>query len=345
MDSSNKYVINEPSPRGGNKVFRVLLAIFCLLVASLLGIVGYYVIKGSQMLDEGDVHFSGEVGQESENVEGLPDADDQAGGVTGIDKGEDEIDIIMIGVDNRKDEFTGRSDVMMFLRVNTTDKTIKMVSFMRDTLVSIDDHGKNKLNTAYGFGGVDLMYDTFNSNFGLVPDYFIVVNFYGMEDIINTMGGVDIELDKDELEWLNININEINGETSGENVANIKKSGMQHLNGRQAVAYMRIRHPGWDAGRIARQQKVMFKLFEKAKNLGVGQIPSLIETMSEYVRTDLSIASMIELATSIQGMQTSSIATFRYPDAYKDRKYNGMSIVQPEDFDVEYRKLYDFLNG
>ena len=71
---------------------------------------------------------------------------------------------------------------MMYLRVNPEKKQLKMASFMRDTLVSIEGHGKNKLNTAYSFGGVDLIYSTFEKSFGLQPDYYMVVNFYGMED-------------------------------------------------------------------------------------------------------------------------------------------------------------------
>jgi polyisoprenyl-teichoic acid--peptidoglycan teichoic acid transferase len=347
MNSSNKYVIDEPSPKGKNKKFRVLLAIFCLLVASLLGIVGYYIVLGSQMLDEGDVQFSGEIAEESDDVEGLEEAVDQEGEVTQINKAEDEIDIMMIGVDNRSDKFTGRSDVMMYMRVNTTEKTIKLASFMRDTLVSIDGHGKNKLNTAYGYGGIDLMKDTYNKSYGLVPDYYIVVNFYGMEDIITALDGVDIEVQSgEELEWLNACIAEINSEDSGKDAATINKAGLQHLNGRQAVAYMRVRHPGGDAARIERQQKVMLKLFEKAQDLSVGQIPSLIETLSQYVRTDLSLTKMVDLAKSVRGMQTSGLKTFRYPDAYVNRYYKGAgAVVQPEDFDAEYQKLCDFLNN
>lgn len=346
MEPSNKYVIDEPSPGGRKKGFRVLLAVFCLLVASLLGIVGYFIILGTQMLDGSDVHFVGEVEQESEDVAGLEEAKDQQGEATQIDKAQDEIDIMMLGVDNRSNEFTGRSDVMMYLRVNTADKTIKMVSFMRDTLVNIEGHKKNKLNTAYGFGGIDLMYNTYKNSFGIVPDYYIVVNFYGMEDIIDAMDGVDIEVESgEELKWLNACIGEINAEDSGKDAAKIKGSGMHHLNGRQAVAYMRVRHPGGDAARIARQQKVMYKLFEKAQDIGVGQIPSLIETLSKYVRTDLSVSKMVELATSVRGMQKSDLKTFRYPDGYEIRTYNSMSIVQPEDFDTEFAKLNDFLNN
>lgn len=348
MNSPQKIVINgkspQPPPRGNRKTFRTLLIIFIALVLSLVGLVAYILIDVSKIWS--DPGTGGIIAEETdENVEGLPEATFQEGDVTAIGKSEQEIDILMIGVDNRENKFTGRSDVMMYLRVNTTDKTIKMVSFMRDTLVNIEDHDKNKLNTAYGYGGIELMYDTYHNSFGLDPDYYIVVNFFGMEDIINAMDGVDINLQNDELEWLNININEINSEDSSGKAANIKKDGVQHLNGRQAVAYMRIRHPGYDQGRIARQQTVMFKLFEKAKDISVGQIPSIIDAMVDYVKTDMPISTMIDLASAVRGMQTSNVTTFRYPDQCEDGRYNGMSIVQPTDFNTEFQKLYDFLNN
>ena len=334
MNASNKVVIdNRPPQRSGN-AFKALLVIFIILVVALIVLVGFYVFKFMKIGEKGfDLGEVTDEFQTDENAQGLPSANEQGGTVTELGKAEGEIDILMIGVDNRENKFTGRSDVMMYLRVNTEKKTIRLVSFMRDTLVKIDGHNKNRLNTAYYFGGLELMYSTFNDRFGLAPDYYIVVNFYGMEDIINAMGGVDVELDSDELEWLNININEINGEDSSGKVANINRSGMQHLNGRQAVAYMRIRHPGGDAGRIARQQTVMYKLFEKAQDISIGQIPTLIETMSDYVRTDLSIDTMIDLAKSIRGMGGDDLATARYPDAFENVNYNGASVVQPKDFD------------
>jgi anionic cell wall polymer biosynthesis LytR-Cps2A-Psr (LCP) family protein len=117
------------------------------------------------------------------------------------------------------------------------------------------------------------------------------------------------------------------------------------LSGRQAVAYMRIRHPGGDAGRIARQQLVMYKLFSKAQNVSAGQIPDLITTMSQYVRTDIPVDVMLNLASSIRGMSKDNVITFRYPDSYENVNYNGADVVQPKNFEEEYTKLYNFLNG
>jgi LCP family protein required for cell wall assembly len=351
MNVSDRVVIDKKPPQGSGKAFRALLVIFVILVLALIVLVGYYILKFTEIGKKG--FDQGEITDEliaDEEASGLPSAANQNGNASEIGKAEGEIDILMIGVDNRDNKFTGRSDVMMYLRVNLEEKTIKLVSFMRDTLVKIEGREKkNRLNTAYYFGGLDLIYSTYAQQFGLTPDYYIVVNFYGMEDIVDALGGVDVEIRSDEIEWLNININEINGEDPGGKVANINSAGVHHLSGRQAVAYMRIRHPGGDAGRIARQQTVMFKLFEKAQNISIGQIPTLIDTLSSYVKTDFAsnaanLQTLLNLAQSIRGMSRDDLSTFRYPDSYKNVNYNGASVIQPKDFDEEFQKLYDFLN-
>ena len=140
----------------------------------------------------------------------------QEGEVPDMDKAEGIIDILLIGVDNRDvTKFTGRSDVMMLLRIDTDKKELKLASFMRDTLVTIEGHDKNKLNTAYNFGSIELTYKTYKANFGLLPDHYMVVNFYGMEDIINALDGVDIDIQSKEIDNMNKSIREINALDSG----------------------------------------------------------------------------------------------------------------------------------
>jgi LCP family protein required for cell wall assembly len=340
-----------PPPRGPSKrqrAMRVLVVTFCTLVLALVGCGIIIYVNVSKIW--GGLGFDKNaqmevVDEEQDDVAGLPEVTFNEGDVSQIAKGNGETDILMIGVDNRNQEkFTGRSDVMMYLRVNTEKKTIKMVSFMRDTLVNIEGHGKGKLNAAYSFGSIDLAYETYKNSFGLTPDYYMVVNFYGMEDIIDALGGVDISIDKDELEWLNININEINKEDPSGKVKNITRSGDYHLNGRQAVAYMRIRHPGGDNGRIERQQTVMHALFSEMRNVSVGEIPGIISALTQYVRTDMPLGTMVDLASAVRGMGGSSdLESFRYPEKFKNGNYNGSSIVQPEDFATEFSKLMDFL--
>lgn len=330
------------------KGVRALFAVFIVLMVALVGcgVALYFnVSKIWSGLDAGDTIALEDEG--ADDVEGLPEVTFDAGEATDIVKAKGETDILLIGVDNRDSgKFSGRSDVMMYLRVNPDKGTIKLVSFMRDTLVSIDGHGKNKLNTAFGFGSISLAKRTYYQSFGLNPDYYMVVNFFGMEDIINALGGVEIDIQKNEIENLNLCIDGINSLDPSNKAKNIKKAGVQHLTGRQAVSYMRVRHPGTDTGRIQRQQNVLHALFKEMKNVSAGEIPGLVNAMVKYVRTDMPLGTMVNLATTVKGMQGSSdLEMFRYPQDFKNGNYNGMSIVQPASVDKELKKLSDFLEN
>jgi LCP family protein required for cell wall assembly len=213
---------------------------------------------------------------------------------------------------------------------------------MRDTLVAIDGHDKNKLNTAFHFGSVELANKMLQENFGLTPDYYVVVNFFGMEDIINALDGVDITLERKELSYLNENIREIN-ELDKDDADRIREAGEQHLNGRQAVAYMRIRKLDGDSQRVERQHAVLEALFTKAMNMSTGQIPDLLGAVVEYVRTDIPLTRMLDIATAVRGMEGSQLQTFRYPEEFKNGRYEGMSVVKPVDTKEELGKLKNFL--
>lgn len=337
--------INVSRPKRKRKAFKTLLIVFCVLLALLIGCgiyvwVNYEKITGDLGFDPNDISE-----EDDEDLGDYPEVTYSGGEVSELIKSEGNIDILLIGVDNRNvSKFTGLSDVLMYLRIDTNTGKLKLASVMRDTLVPIEGHDYNKINTAFNYGNIDLTKKTLKANLGLIPDYYIVVNFYGMEDIINALDGVDIELSDAEVTNMNGSIKEINGHDPDHSVSLVKGSGMQHLNGRQAVAYMRIRKVGTDIARIERQQKVLSELFSKAKNVGVGQLPGLISTASNYVRTDIKPANkMIDIASTIMGLKTSEIEKYRYPDDYKYGTYKSKDIVQPKDFETEIKKLHSFL--
>lgn len=345
MSVRNKMEIDVPAPKKNKKV-RALLITFCILLTAVVG-VGIFAYANISKI-WGDLGFNKDevvIEDVDENVDNLPEVTNKGGDVTTIEKPDDSIDIMLIGVDNRKSgKFTGLSDVMIYLRVNTETKSIKMASFMRDTLVEIEGHGNKKLNSAYSYGSIDLMYDTYKNNFGLVPDRYMVVNFYGMEDIINALGGVTVTIESsEELKYVNTSIKEVNNLDPKNKVSLISKKGTHVLNGRQAVAYMRTRHPGGDAARIRRQQTVLNELFNEAKSIGMGEIPGMVGALAEYVRTDIPLGEMVDIAKSLQG---ADLQKFRYPEEYENGYAKGAgSIVQPKDFDNEYKKLTDFLGN
>lgn len=235
-------------------------------------------------------------------------------GINGIiDK--DVINIALFGVDTRKvGEFSGRSDSIMILSVNKKENTIKLVSIMRDSLVPIQkENGTTygKINSAYAVGGPILAVKTLNSLFGLDIKDYATVNFYGMADIIDAVGGIEVEVSQNEID-ANLGINAMINEQCIYLDLNprdyfVKKAGIQRLNGVQAVAYARIRHAKTvsgnhsDYGRTERQRLVMKLLLEKALSVSPLQYPALISKLTPYIKTSLSNSEMMSLALFLVG--------------------------------------------
>lgn len=344
---SESKIANARGNAGKRRTFKIVLIVFCVLLALLIGFgiyvwINYEKITGGLEFDPNDI-----VEEDNTDLGEYPEVTYSGGDVSVLTKAEGDIDILLIGVDNRNpSKFSGLSDVLMFLRIDAKNGTLKLASIMRDTLVPIEDHNYNKINTAFNYGGIELTKKTMKDSLGITPDYYIVVNFYGMEDIIDAVDGVDIKLNSEEVQHMNGSIQEINEIDPENSVALVKGSGMIHLKGRQAVAYMRIRKIGSDSQRIQRQQTVLTEIFTKIKKLGIGKIPGLISTLSNYVRTDIKPAGkMLDIATTILDLDTNEIKTFRYPDEFEYGTYKKMDIVQPEDFSSEIKKLHDFLNN
>lgn len=227
------------------------------------------------------------------------------------------INVALFGLDTRGvNSFTGNSDSIMILSINTINKKVKIMSIMRDTLVPIERNGKitySKINAAYGWGGPELAVKTLNQCFKLDISDYATVNFYGMVDIIDAVGGIEATITEDELydkgqdkpglngcmgeicKYMNLNINKYL----------INKAGTQHLNGVQAVAYSRIRYcrSVWDTnndyGRTDRQRHVMQELFNKAKTLKKSQYFSLANALIPCTKTSMSTTEIINIAASV----------------------------------------------
>lgn len=231
------------------------------------------------------------------------------------------VNIALFGIDTRDPKsFKGLSDSIMIMSLNTETKKVKLVSVMRDTLVPITYNGKttyNKINSAYS-GGPELAIKTLNTIFGLDISEYATVNFYGMSDIIEAVGGVDVQLMEGELDiygyengkkvnyGFNGTVEEIcyNKGVSPENYY-IKKAGTYHLNGIQATAYARIRHAknfegtNDDYGRTDRQRYIMEQLFNKAVKLDKGKYMSLAKALMPCSETSLSYSEILSLSFNI----------------------------------------------
>lgn len=226
------------------------------------------------------------------------------------------VNIALFGIDSRSTNFKGNSDSIMVLSVDTEAKTVKIVSIVRDTLVPIEQNGKikyRKINSAYALGGPELAIKTINQNFGLDISEYATVNFNGMAEIVDAVGGIEAELVEGEVVPVSKSIYALNG--CIKDVCDrigidpepyyILEPGKHHLNGIQAVAYSRIRKTKnvWgtnnDYGRTDRQRYVMEQLFNKALTIKKTEYVKLVKALMPYTQTSLSYTEIMGLAWDV----------------------------------------------
>lgn len=197
----------------------------------------------------------------------------------------DIVNIMLIGMDRRPEEnYRTRSDSMILLTFNVKKNTLVMTSFMRDIYVQIPNKGGNKLNAAYSYGGMKLLSSTMKSNFGIVVNNYVTVDFVSFPKVIDALGGVDIELRQDEADHLN-----------GKYGFKLS-AGMQHLNGDQALQYSRIRKIGDDFERTLRQRKLLTSLMNTYKGKGLSQITDMLNAVLPLVQTNMDNSTIMRYA-------------------------------------------------
>ena len=216
-------------------------------------------------------------------------------------KNEKSMNIALFGLDRRSKEEKSRSDSIMVANINFETKTINLVSILRDTLVDIKGHGRDKLNHSYAYGGAELSMETINSNFDLDINKYVSVDFFSLAKVIDIIGGVDIDLKDYEANQINQNLNEINNiEKLPAGTDYIQGSGLKTLNGRQAVAYCRIRKVGnGDYERTQRQRNVLKAILVKYEKLDSGKRFEVSMEMMSQVTTNIPINDIKELQNKI----------------------------------------------
>ncbi len=241
------------------------------------------------------------------------DVDEDALGVQ-TENSEDYVkNIALFGIDTRNQaSMTGLSDSIMIMSVDTKNKTIKLVSVMRDSVVRVN--GKvNKINAAYSTGGHERAIKTLNENFGLDITDYATVNFSGMIGLIDMVGGIEAEVTRQEFNRATAygSLNDLIREQARlmglKNPELVDGPGKQMLTGIQAVAWSRIRMQATaqgerdDYGRTARQRHVLNELFSRAANMSITKYPKFVKKLLPYVETSLSYKEIIKLAPVIKG--------------------------------------------
>ncbi len=281
-------------PKKKRAIVITLMSFILVLTVALGSIVGVFF-----WLTE-DYNYNPEVGKNEELNQIVP-----------IDEG--IVNIALFGIDARTEgKFTGLSDSIMILSLNTRTGKINIISVMRDSLVEIPGKSVGKINSAYNTKeGAILAIKTLNYNFNLDIKEYATVNFFGMAEIIDAVGGIEVDVQENEIDGyrcLNDLINEFCIFTGDEPVL-VKKAGLQTLNGMQAVSWSRIRRASTaegesnDYGRTDRQRYVMEQLLYKALDTSVKDYPKLIKALLPHMETSLSYSEILKLS----GMLTKNI--------------------------------------
>ncbi|MDD4796890.1 MAG: LCP family protein, partial [Eubacteriales bacterium] len=309
-----------------------LLAIIGMLGVTLACMVGYFLVQLDRMQDVPDYSAAVEqlVQGDADYAQGKPSI---APILTKQPASQTSFNVILYGIDTR-DENTfdnALSDTIMLLNLDTEKKTIKLVSFMRDTLVSIPGHGKNKLNTCYRFGGHALASEVLKSHYGIDVDWYAVVNFWSFADLVDVLGGIDVDVKYEELSAMQDNLQEIYNLDKSEKLERApRKAGVSHLNGKQAVAYARIRSVGQaDFERTSRQRVVISAIINEVSRSNLADVLQMMDVGAKYVRTNISKTDMVRVATAFFQLKNVDIGQFRVPDddTYSLTSYNNASVI------------------
>lgn len=222
--------------------------------------------------------------------------------------------ILLAGTDGRTVDENARTDSMMILTIDNKNKSLKLTSLARDTYVNIPGHGMSKLNSAYAHGGINLLIDTIESNFKLDIQDYCIVNFFSFMDIVDTLGGVAVDVKSNEINELNKFIPECYtfGEYSG-SIDYINSTGYQKLNGYQALAYGRIRKNDDALERDRRQRAIIQGIVNGFKSLPLTKYPELVDTILPYVKTNMKPTEILALGTKVLGIGDLSLKQLEFP--------------------------------
>lgn len=309
MEKQGKFNdVSAKKTRKGNGVRVVLITLIILLSLLLAVLVGgvVYVEKvlgginsfdtdstmssedAAKLLQDGFADtYEGELGTEPENWD-LADADEM------IAYSDDIINILLIGQDTRNTKQKGLTDTLILCTVNTQTKKLVMTSFLRDMWVQIPAKNGNgtygeRINTAYPVGGLTRLTDTLKLNFGIQVDHSVEIDFAGFKEIVDALGGVDVELTAAEAKHLN----------SQYGWGDRLSEGLHHLNGEETLAYARIRKIDSDFYRSNRQRIVLEKLFEKIKDINLSEANKLVNAFLPLITTDMENSEIISYVTEL----------------------------------------------
>lgn len=246
--------------------------------------------------------------------------------------------IAIFGVDSRNNELVKgtRSDCIILATINEKTKEVNLTSVYRDTYLEITGRDLDKITHAYAYGGAALALSSLNTNLDLNIKEFITVNFESVIDIVNAVGGVNINITSAELQQIN--------QLIGNKASHITKTGTQTLNGVQALAYGRIRYTaGGDYKRTERMRDIMMAVVNKAKKMSVSQLNALADKLLPVVYTNISANEIISLIPQLTSYKITDSTGWPYDT--KGATINGVWYGPPITLESNVKELHEKVYG
>ena len=269
------------------------------------------------------------------------------------------MNILLLGSDERTLSESARTDSMIICSINTTTGEVKLTSIMRDLAVYLDEidpeyAGTYRINAANYFGGEELAMRVVNECFGMNIERYVHVNFYGFQQVAELLGGIEMDITEEEMNLINELIVQ---QASLAYHNNIDESGLQneflttygedtHLDGRQTLAYARIRKlDGGDYARAERQRNVLIALMNKLRGSSLTDLVSLGITIMPHLRTNLTLDEIAGVAYTVLNSDLSTVEQMRLPinDSYVEETRDEQSMLYDCDWAANATELYNFI--
>lgn len=323
---------------------RIVLSIFAIIIV----LIGFGIFKLTSMFNQMD---QVDLDEDDLGLEIIENPDLNAANTLATTNpnlsNENIINIALFGIDTRSGTYENSlSDTILIATVDFEHKKLKLASIMRDTYASIPGKGYNKINSAYAYGGPALAIKAINTNFDMNITDFVTVNFEAMEHLVDAVGGIEITIKEYEVDAFNSSLERLNIIANG-NQKGISSAGTYQFNGRQALAYSRIRRAGHgDYERTERQRTVLEKVLNKVlKDRSITKAMKFADTLLPYIQTSLSRSEILSIGTKVFTTGTTELVDTRLPlDEYvKNANINGASVVLPTTLLDNVTYLHNFI--
>lgn len=254
--------------------------------------------------------------------------------------------IVLYGVDSRTGELTKdcHSDTIMILSLNRRNREVKIASVYRDTYLDNTNGEFRKATECYFYGGPERSINMLNKNLDLDIKDYVAVNFNAVVKVIDLLGGIDLEITEEEMNYINGYCVE-NQQVTGVSYTPLTHAGYVHLDGIQALAYCRIRYTeGWDFKRTERQRTVLTLVYQKALQQGPAALLSIANTMLPEISTSMSSMELIGLVTGISSYKVGDQTGFPFDQVPANLADAGDCVV-PVNLTANVSQLHNFLYG